>query len=109
MLILCFGYLVMVIPHRLSNPNHVFESAGCFEVSLIRFADECSDTATISCLEVFPIPEVEINIENQFNCTLPTTILLEGNNSAPGKYSWEFTDGTSMHWLSDSNLCPHYN
>ncbi len=88
-----------------ANPTHSFENAGCYDVTLIRFAGECSDTVVVSCIDVFPTPEVTINIENQFNCTLPTTILLEGNTSAVGNYSWEFVNGSEII-TADSNNVP---
>lgn len=88
-----------------NNPVHIYESSGCYDVTLIRFTEGCTDTATISCIEVFPIPEVEISLENQFNCTLPTTITLNASSSELGSYHWEFTDGTSSI-LADSNNVP---
>lgn len=88
-----------------ANPIHLFENSGCFDITLIRFAGECSDTVVVSCIDIFPTPEVEINIENQFNCTLPTSILLTGNSSGTGSYSWEFRDGTNVI-SADSNNVP---
>lgn len=87
------------------NPTHVFNNAGCYDITLIRFAGECSDTVVVSCLEIFPTPEIDISIENQFNCTLPTTITLQGNTAATGNYSWEFSDGNTSI-TSDSNNVP---
>ncbi len=88
-----------------ANPTHIFENSGCFDVSLIRFAGACSDTVVVSCIQIFPVPEIEINIENQFNCTLPTTILLQGNTSMTGIYSWEFNNGVDII-TADSNNVP---
>ena len=87
-----------------SNPIHTFQSDGCYDVSLIRFAGECSDTVVISCIDVFPTPEVEVTIENQFNCTLPTTIVLEATTSATGNYSWEFIRGGNSITIDSNNV-----
>ena len=88
-----------------ANPLHTFGNSGCFDVTLIRFAGECSDTAVVSCIEVFPIPDIEINIDNQFNCTLPTTIVLDGTTEATGSFAWEFLGGNDII-TADSNSVP---
>ena len=85
-----------------SNPRHTYDEPGCYDVTLIRSAGECSDTAMISCIEILPLPEVEFNIENRFDCTLPTSIVLTGNSQESGMYSWLFYDA-SQSIASDSN------
>lgn len=87
-----------------ANPIHVYKTTGCFDVTLIRFSEECIDTATLSCIEVFPIPEVEIEIENQFNCTLPTTVNLKANTSESGSFQWEFIGGPTPIFADSNNV-----
>lgn len=88
-----------------ANPIHTYSDPGCFDVSLIRFAGECSDTALLSCLEVLPVPDVDFYIEEQFNCTLPTTLLLYGESSSQGTFMWEFVDGDQTI-TADTNFVP---
>ncbi|MEM9544502.1 MAG: PKD domain-containing protein [Bacteroidota bacterium] len=87
------------------NPNHSYMDSGCYEVTLIRFAQECSDTAVVSCIEILPTPEVEVQIDNQFNCTLPTLVTLTASSSVSGNFTWAFMNG-SANITADTNNVP---
>jgi len=88
-----------------ANPQHTYTEDGCYDVTLIRVAGECSDTAILSCLEILPAPDVEIDIINQFNCTLPTNLVLSASSTSPGNYQWEFSDSSDVIVI-DSNHVP---
>lgn len=87
------------------DPIHTYQNEGCYDIIFIRFAEECSDTLHYSCLEILPSPELEITIENQFNCTLPTTVILQGNSVSSGSYTWSL-EGTNTSVSADSNNVP---
>jgi len=87
------------------NPIHTFENAGCYDVTLIRNAGACSDTVVVSCVDIMPTPEVQITIENQFDCLLPTTIMLQGSSPSEGSYEWEILNAENKI-TADSNNVP---
>ena len=72
------------------NPSHIYNSPGCFDVSLIRTVGSCIDTVTISCVSVLEEPTVTYEIDNQFACDLPTEIILHAESPSSGEIQWQF-------------------
>lgn len=72
------------------NPTHIYNSPGCFDVSLIRTTGECIDTVTISCISVLELPDITYEITNQYSCTLPADIVMHAESNSTGNFSWQF-------------------
>ncbi len=84
------------------NPSHIYNTPGCFDVSLIRSVGGCEDTLTISCVTVLEKPTITYDITNQFTCTLPTDVILHAESPSAGIISWQFiNNGTTTEF--DSN------
>ncbi|MFT4534553.1 MAG: PKD repeat protein [Saprospiraceae bacterium] len=75
-----------------SNPMHIYDSPGCFDVSLIRTVGSCIDTVTISCLSVLALLQVTFDIINQYACSLPSDVLLHAESESDGIISWQFIE-----------------
>jgi len=80
------------------NPTHIYNSEGCYDVTLIRTSGACQDTVVNSCIQVLPQPTVSYEITNQFDCVVPTEVILHTETTTSGSYVWEFflPDGTSI-------------
>jgi gliding motility-associated-like protein len=79
-----------------SNPIHIYDSSGCFNVSLIRTVGGCIDTVTFSCLEVLELPTVTYDITNQYECSLPADVLLHAESESVGDISWQFIENNNI-------------
>lgn len=71
------------------NPFHNYAQSGCFTVKLYRWRGNCRDTVEKNCVNVLKAPEPQIVIDNQFSCTVPVNINVNGQS--PGKYQWQLT------------------
>jgi gliding motility-associated-like protein len=78
------------------NPAHSYNSAGCYDVSLIRTVGSCIDTVIISCVSVLESPSVSYDITNQYTCNLPADIILHAESPASGNIFWRFIDNSSV-------------
>lgn len=84
------------------NPSHIYNSPGCFDVSLIRKVGECTDTVIVSCVSVLSQPTLIYDIENQFACDIPTEIILHAESPSSGDIQWQFvSNGITTEY--DSN------
>lgn len=68
------------------SPTHIYNAGGCYDVTLIRYSNTCSDTTTLSCLTVRESPDMSYTINNQYYCDLPATVTAEGMGA--GKWFW---------------------
>ncbi len=84
------------------NPVHVYSSTGCHTVTLVRTYDSCADTVVYDCIEVLPLPDVSYDIISDNTCVLPAKVVLHGESSSQGTYTWVFDDGTQKTSI-DSN------
>jgi len=88
------------------NPSHIYESSGCFDVSLIRTVGDCIDTVTISCISILETPTITYDITNQYACTLPADIILHAESPSSGNFSWQFTNKSGLSTDYEINDVP---
>lgn len=89
------------------NPTHIYGSPGCFDVTLVRTSGTCQDTVVVSCVQVLEQPSVSFEVTNQFDCNVPTEVLLHTETDAAGSFGWAFfyPDGTvSVHDTNDVRI-----
>lgn len=71
-------------------PVHSYTDEGCYDVMLIRAVGVCQDTARYSCIDVMKAPTATYDITNQYACSLPAELLLHGESTGDGTFSWNF-------------------
>lgn len=87
---------------QLANPQHTYASEGCYEINMIRYTDNCVDTIGYSCVNILAAPEINFEIEGQYNCELPTEVRLIGMANQEGSFDWEIT-GTGISEMLDGD------
>ncbi len=76
---------------ELSSPIHTYDLADCYQVSMIRYSGDCIDTIVKPCLQINPSPNINVEIDNQFACSLPVEIGFSGESDQSGSYLWTLT------------------
>jgi len=78
------------------NPQYAFDQGGCFNVSLIRYTQDCpSEGQLIDCLLIESAPTATFFNNNPAGCTLPHTVNYAANSSSDVMWSWNFGDGST--------------
>ena len=78
------------------NPQHSFEQGGCFNVSLIRYTQDCpSEGQLMECLLIESAPNAFFFNDNQAGCTLPHTVSYSAVSNNNVTWFWDFGDGTT--------------
>ncbi len=81
------------------HPNHVFEEAGTFEVTL-RVTDNFGcfhDTSLLNIL-VNPVPEAIFDFEKEQVCGVPADIYFENLSEGASGFQWIFGDDTNSNF-----------
>jgi len=87
-----------------ANPSHTYTDPGCYDVTLIRTSGSCVDSTTVSCIEIIPEPILTYDIVNQFNCDLPTEVILQASANTDGSFEWQFSNATTTVDFSGNNI-----
>ncbi len=78
------------------NPQHTFNQGGCFNVSLIRYTQDCpSEGQLAECLLIESAPTAIFFNNNPAGCTLPHTLSYAASSTSAVTWSWNFGDGTT--------------
>ena len=86
------------------EPNHTFESPGCYPTQLIRYRTDCIDTIQGDCIWVSENPDINYSINNQFTCGVPIDIQLNGITSGKGNFEWKITGNDIDETISGQNV-----
>ncbi|MEL6865053.1 MAG: PKD domain-containing protein, partial [Bacteroidota bacterium] len=81
-----------------TNPNHTYQTPGCYTVTLVRWLDGCrSEVEYPVCIEVFSLPEATYNNNNSIGCSLPHVVNFAGLPITTDivSWSWDFGDGNT--------------
>ena len=78
------------------NPNHVFEEAGTYEVTLlVTDGNGCFEDYEVFNIIVTPRPTAIFDYERDASCGLPATIYFENNSIGAIGFTWSFGEGTT--------------
>lgn len=73
------------------NPTYIFETAGCYTVSLTRYENGCATTLPSDiCIQVNELPSASYSTMNNMGCTLPHTSNFVGSAQNTTTWYWEF-------------------
>ncbi|HRH64862.1 MAG TPA: PKD domain-containing protein, partial [Bacteroidia bacterium] len=82
----------------LTNPYHVFTTAGSFSVQLVSSTIHCSDD-TIITVNIAPAPQVNFSPSPAAGCG-PLTVSFTNTTSGSPVYTWNFGDGSPSSSLA---------
>lgn len=80
------------------NPTHIFQTDGCFFVSLTATKNGCTSTVIDqNCIQVNDAPQVSYTLNNSnLACAIPHSISFTGTSNLAGStYLWDFGDGNT--------------
>lgn len=85
------------------DPSHMYTQGGCYDIQLIRYTGACIDQADLSCIMVLDQSSLSFDITNQFDCSVPTDVVLNADLPQGGSFTWQFLgqDGTQI--VTDTN------
>jgi gliding motility-associated-like protein len=79
-----------------TNASHVFDTPGCFTVSLSGDFDGCTDIfSTTGCIQVLPNPTVNFLMDEPDGCSLPHVVNFNGFSNNGIDFTWDFGDGST--------------
>lgn len=70
------------------NPTHIFSNPGCFIIKLTKYIGSCVQEVVKPCLNILPVPNVNINIDNGFSCLIPAQVSLVSDAQTNGTFTW---------------------
>lgn len=95
------------------NPTHVFDEAGCFSVTLIRYTADCPSELTIAeCIEITSAPVGFVFSNNSEACSVPHAVNFLAASNEATSWTWDFQDGTTStnqnptHEFNDFGVYP---
>lgn len=84
----------------IQNPQHLFGSAGIYNVQLIINSDQgCKDTAS-QAVTVYPVPYSDFNFSPQYG-NPPLLVNFTNTSAGATAYQWNFDDGTPVSSMAD--------
>ncbi len=78
-----------------ATPAHTFTSAGIFTINYVaENLNGCKDSVQLQ-VNVYPIPNANFTLSNQYSCSLPTTVNTLNNSTGAIGYQWDFGNGNT--------------
>jgi gliding motility-associated-like protein len=84
------------------NPTKTFLTPGTFNVKLINFYNNCSDSVT-KTVTVIDKPAVNFNVNDSSFCQAPFTVQFTDVTPGATSWQWDFGDGTSSSQQNPSH------
>ncbi len=85
-------------------PFYSFMEDGIHEISLVSFIDNCTDTILFPiAVEVYPLPEFNVDIGNLTGCTIPHEVNLSASSPDVGNYIWSIIHNDNTTTILDSS------
>ncbi len=80
-----------------ANPTHVYETPGCYTVTLTRTVNGCTAFKQAEeCIEVYQLPGVNYGNNAPIGCVAPHNVQFFGGSANPNvEYAWDFGDGNT--------------
>ncbi len=79
-----------------SNPSYSYTAPGCYDVSLTREINGCSNTLTKLLCIVDPTDlDVSMEVDNKIGCDVPHVSTFKGISPIAETWLWDFGDGTT--------------
>ncbi len=83
----------------LQNPTNNFLNPGTYTISLTTsIGGQCDRTITYpAVIDVFPLPDINFNFDNNYGCSLPVDIQFFDNTTNAVSWNWHFSNGTILN------------
>jgi gliding motility-associated-like protein len=87
------------------EPTHTYMDQGCYDVSLVRYANGGCITSinSTNCIQVFSKPEFTIDVDKPIACIVPHTVQFQANQAGLTQWFWDFGDGNTSTASSPSH------
>ncbi len=81
-----------------SNPSYSYAGPGCYNVSLTRVINGCTNTQTKLLCIVDPANlDVTMDVQNKVGCSIPHVSTFTGISPVAETWLWDFGDGTTSN------------
>ena len=91
------------------NASHTYAGTGCYDVTLTRTVDGCTNSFTrLLCITDPQDINVTADVQNRLGCELPHTVNFTGVSPVAESWLWDFGDGTTSTEPSPTHVYQNF-